>query len=372
MSTRAHVATRKGLFTIEQAPAGWSIVRTAFLGDNCSTVAHDPRDGALYVALDHGHFGSKLHRSRDGGRSWQEIPAPTYPAPPDGWVGKPTMFGQAYEWSLRLIWTLVPGAASEPGVLWCGTSPGGLFRSEDSGESWTLNRSLWDEPGRESWVGGGADQPGLHSICIDPRDPHHIAVAVSTGGVWRTRDGGDRWALVGKGLRAAFAPPGQEFDQLFQDVHCLAACQSNPDVLWVQHHNGIFRSTDGAETFTEIADVQPSVFGFPVAAHPTDPDTAWFVPAIKDEHRYPVDARVVVNRTRDGGRTFETLSTGLPQEQAYDLVYRHALDVDDTGTRLVMGSTTGSLWVSDNGGDAWHTVSEHLPPVYAVRFEKRT
>lgn len=371
MATRAHVATRKGLFTIEGTSAGWSIVRTGFLGDNCSAVTHDPRDGALYVALDHGHFGSKLHRSRDGGHTWQEIPAPKYPAPPDGWVGTPTMFGPAYEWNLRLIWTIVPGGASEPGVLWCGTSPGGLFRSDDGGDSWSLNRPLWDEPGREAWVGGGADQPGLHSICVDPRDPRHIAVAVSTGGVWRTRDGGLTWSLVGKGLRAAFAPPEQQFDQLFQDVHCLAACPARPDVMWVQHHNGIFRSTDGADTFSEITDVQPSVFGFPVAAHPTDPETAWFVPAIKDEKRYPADARVVVNRTRDGGRTFDTLSAGLPQVQAYDLVYRHALDVDDTGNRLVMGSTTGSLWVSEDGGDAWHTLSEHLPPVYAVRFEKR-
>ena len=150
----------------------------------------------------------------------------------------------------------------------------------------------------------------------------------------------------------------------------LAQCLAQPDAMWVQHHNGIFRSTDGAETFSEIRDVKPSVFGFPVAAHPSDPDTAWFVPAIKDEKRYPADGRVVVTRTRDGGRTFETLTQGLPQQHAYDLVYRHALDVDGEGTRLAFGSTTGSLWVSDNGGDSWQTISANLPPIHAVRFEK--
>ncbi|MEZ5365678.1 MAG: hypothetical protein R2748_25950 [Bryobacterales bacterium] len=94
------------------------------------------------------------------------------------------------------------------------------------------------------------------------------------------------------------------------------------------------------------------------------------MPAVKDEKRYPADGRVVVTRTRDGGKTFETLSKGLPQEHAYDLVFRHALDVDESGERLAFGSTTGSVWTSDDGGDSWSTVSTNLPPVYAVRFEK--
>jgi hypothetical protein len=133
---------------------------------------------------------------------------------------------------------------------------------------------------------------------------------------------------------------------------------------------GIFRSTDAGVSFSETTDVKPSVFGFAVAVHPDDPDTAWFVPAVKDEKRYPRDGRVVVNRTRDGGKSFETLTRGLPQEHAYDLVFRHALDIDESGERLVLGSTTGSLWITENGGDSWQTLSSNLPPVYAVRFEK--
>jgi hypothetical protein len=115
--------------------------------------------------------------------------------------------------------------------------------------------------------------------------------------------------------------------------------------------------------------VRPSGFGFAVAVHPHDADTAWFVPGIKDEHRIPVDGKLVVTRTRDGGRSFEVLDRGLPQEHAYDLVLRHALDVDASGEVLAFGSTTGSLWISENGGDDWQAVSHHLPPIYAVRFE---
>ena len=139
-------------------------------------------------------------------------------------------------------------------------------------------------------------------------------------------------------------------------------------MLWCQHHCGIWRSTDNAAHWVQLAEVPVSTFGFAVAVHPQDPDTAWFVPAVADQQRVPVDAALVVNRTRDGGRSFETLRDGLPQAGAYDLVYRHALAVSDDGARLLMGSTTGGLWASDDGGDHWRTVSLNLPPIAAVRF----
>jgi hypothetical protein len=371
MSTRCHVATRKGLFSVERGAAGWSIRGASFLGDNCTLVMHDPRGGELFAALDHGHFGVKMHRSRDAAASWQEIAAPKYPEKPADYVPKTTPAeGRPAEWSLKLVWALAPGGPNEPGVVWCGTLPGGLFRSADGGDSWELNRPLWDDPRREEWFGGGAEQPGIHSICVDPRDTRHVTIGISCGGVWGTRDAGQSWQIGGKGMRAEFMPPERQFDQNIQDPHMMVQCRANPDVVWVQHHNGIFRSEDGAESFTEITDVKPSVFGFAVAVHPKDADTAWFVPAVKDEKRYPSEGRVVVNRTRDGGKTFETLTRGLPQQHAYDLVFRHALDVDETGDRLAFGSTTGSLWLSEDGGDSWQTLSSNLPPIYAVRFEK--
>ena len=54
------------------------------------------------------------------------------------------------------------------------------------------------------------------------------------------------------------------------------------------------------------------MFGFPVVVDPADPNTAWFVPAIKDEKRIPVGGKLVVARTRDGGKTFDVLGDGLP------------------------------------------------------------
>lgn len=366
MSGRLLVGTRKGLFILERGAASWGIARVDFLGENVGLVAVDPRDGAWYATLDHGHFGTKLHRSEDAGGTWTEIAVPEYPPHPEG-THDLDGFGRPIHWKLNRFWALTPGLPSQPGRLWAGTLPGGLFRSDDRGASWSLVDSLWNMPVRKKWTGGGTDLPGIHSVSIDPRDGR-ILIAVSSGGVWESRDEGATWESRCKGLRADYVPPEQVELPEAQDPHCVVRSPTDPDRLYMQHHNGIFMSRDGAATWTEIKNVFPSVFGFPVAVHPTQPDTAWFVPAVKDEQRIPRDAKVVVNRTRDGCATFETLSQGLPQEHAYDLVYRHALDVDGTGERLAFGSSTGSLWVSENGGEAWATLSEHLPPVYVVRF----
>ncbi len=365
MSDALLVSTRKGLFSVGRGSAGWDIERVDFLGDNVSLTFVDPRNGFCYAALDHGHFGVKLHRKHNGG--WDEIAAPAYPPKPEG-LEESDMWGRPIPWSTQRIWAFAAGGADEPGVLWCGTLPGGLFRSTDHGETWQIVRALWEHPQRVKWMGGGADWPGIHSIIVDPRDSKRVWIAVSTGGIWFTDNSGESWSQRGEGMRAEHVPPELTHDPLAQDVHCLAQCAGAPHRMWVQHHNGIFVSSDEGRTFSEITDVAPSTFGFPVVVHPQEPDTAWFVPGIKDEKRIPCDGRLVVTRTRDGGRSFETLTEGLPQKHAYDLVYRHALALDASGGRLAFGSTTGGLWVSENEGDSWVGVTHTLPPVYAVRF----
>lgn len=231
-----------------------------------------------------------------------------------------------------------------------------------------MMRGLWDHPKRRQWMGGGADLPGLHSICVDHRDSRRVSVAVSTGGIWFTEDAGASWCQRGEGMRAEYVPPELIHDPIAQDVHCLAQCPAAPHRMWVQHHNGIFVSSDEGKTFAEIDGVEPSAFGFAVVVHPADPDTAWFVPEIKDEKRIPREGKLVVTRTRNGGRSFDVLTDGLPQSHAYDIVYRHALSIDDNGERLAFGSTTGGLWVSEDQGDRWTCVSHTLPPIYAVHF----
>jgi photosystem II stability/assembly factor-like uncharacterized protein len=390
MSDRLLVATRKGLFEFawDDGTLDVGAGRPHFLGEPVSMTLADPHDGTLYAALNLGHFGVKLHRLRAGAREWEECAVPVYPREPETAASASERSGEAQAQvqqegqqaqsaregapngapsTLEQIWSLEAGGGDEPGVLWAGTIPGGLFRSTDGGESWTLNRPLWDRPERSEWFGGGYDHAGIHSIIVDPRDSRHVSVGVSCGGVWQTHDGGASWRQTARGMQADYMPPERREDANIQDPHRVVQCREQPDVLWTQHHCAIFRSTDGGESWARI-EAQPSSFGFAVAVHPQDPDTAWFVPAVKDACRVPVDARFVVTRTRDGGRSFDAFAKGLPSVPAYDLVYRHGLAVDATGTRLAMGSTTGGLWTSEDGGESWRQVSAHLPPIYCVRF----
>ncbi|HLM72014.1 MAG TPA: hypothetical protein VK459_04975 [Polyangiaceae bacterium] len=363
-----YVATRKGLFNLERGgDGGYRVGRASFVGDPVTMILPDGRDGSIYAAVGHGHFGAKLHRSRDGGATWEPCTNPTYPKKPDDMDDRDPMRGTPIPWNVELIWALEAGGASEPGVLWCGTIPGGLFRSRDGGASWELMESLWLHPKRKEWFGGGYDYPGIHSICVDQRNPGKVLAGVSCGGVWATEDAGATWNLRANGMFAAYMPPERRDDPSIQDPHRIVQCKGNPDGLWAQHHNGVFRSVDGAASWKEVPNVPPSTFGFAVAVHPTSPDTAWFAPAMSDEKRVPVGAKLTVARTRDGGATFESLGRGLP-EDAYDIIYRHGLDVDPSGDRLAMGSTTGGLWTSDDQGDTWTALPARLPPVYSVRF----
>ena len=361
MSERALLSTRKGLFELHRSGAGWEIGPVHFLGEPVSIALADPRDGAVYAALNLGHFGVKLHRKDAGSDAWTEIAAPAYPP-------KPEDSTDTVEWKNKLIWSLEAGGADEPGVLWAGTLPGGLFKSSDRGESWQLVRSLWDVPERSNWFGGGYDVPGIHSISVDPRNSKHMLVGVSCGGAWRTVDGGESWAVSSTGMRADYMPPEMNENEAVQDPHRIMRSEGSPDVLWCQHHNGMWRSENGGQRWTEITKVPVSNFGFAVAAHPRDANTAWFAPAEADQRRVPVAAAMSVTRTTDGGKSFTVLRNGLPQQHCYDLVYRHGLAVDDDGASLLMGSTSGGLWATSDAGDNWTTISTTLPPIYAVRF----
>jgi hypothetical protein len=359
MADRLHVASRKGLFELARRNGAWEVVDQHFLGDPVSAVLSDS-DGTLYAALDLGHFGAKLWRREPGGR-WSEQAVPKFPSKPADSGDDP------HPWSLGKIWVLETGGV--PGRLWAGTMPGGLFRSDDAGASWSLNEALWRMPERRQWLGvAGGEQPGINSVLVDPRDPSDIRIGVSTAGVWASTDAGASWHIINRGMYAEYMPPERREEPIAQDVHRLSRCAARPAVVWCQHHNGVFHSDDSGSSWQELAAIRPAKFGFAVAAHPRDPNTAWFAPATKDERRIPVDGRVVIARTRDAGRSFDLLTKGLPQRHAYDLVWRHALAVDDSGERLAFGSTTGGLWISEDGGEFWTMPEARLPPISAVRF----
>lgn len=357
-SNRLILGTNKGLLVLAKNGNDWHLQHEAHRAIRVSYGMVDQRTGTLWALLDHGHFGTKLHRSHDGGANWEEVPAPRYPADAEIKEGQPA--------SASYLWLLQPGGADQPNRLYLGTEPGGLFQSDDNGDSFQFVESLWNHPSRpENWFGGGRDHPGLCSIQVDPRNSQHVIIGISVGGVYETNDGGQTWDGRNSGLLANYLPnPHAEYGH---DPHFMLMAPSNPDVLWQQNHCGIFRSTDGAHTWEHVSQPEgPAYFGFAIAVDENDPNTAWVAPAVDAEFRLAVDRALCISRTDDGGKTWTALRNGLPQEETYDLIYRHALDLD--GDTLVFGTTTGNLYMSENRGDSWTCLGHNYPPIFSVRF----
>lgn len=363
------LGTRKGLFLFERRGGDWKPAGVSFLGIPISFAMIDPRTGILWAGQDHGHWGCKLSRSRDRGRTWEEVAAPKYP---EGEVIKNSMMSvdpKAPEKpaTLRYIWCIAPGAADEPQRLYLGSEPGGLFVSDDGGETWALNRPLWDHPSRLAgqWFGGGRDHAGIHSIIVDPTNRKRLLVGISCAGTFETTDGGASWTVRNTGLKSSFLP--EPNPEVGHDPHLVAMCPASTKHLWQQNHCGIWKSEDGARTWANVSENGgPANFGFAIAVDEKDPQAAWVAPAVSDECRVAVGGALCICRTTDGGRTWKALREGLPQEQCYDVVFRHSLD--KAGDRLAFGTTTGNVYWSDDRGERWRCLGCHFPLVYSLRF----
>ncbi len=352
------LGTRKGLVAYRYHNNQWQVENTSFEGVPVSIAYADPRNGTWWAALDHGHWGVKLHRSHDRGANWEEVAAPAYPEGAEIKEGVPA--------STRYIWAMSHGGNGHATRLWLGTDPGGLFLSEDGGSSFQLVESLWNHPSRPSgWFGGGRDQPGIHSIVVDPRNEDHVYVGVSCAGVFETTDAGTTWEARNKGLRADFLPdPASDFGH---DPHILVAANTNPDVLWQQNHCGIFYSVDAAKNWKEISEQDgPARFGFAIAVADDNPEQAWVAPADSDAIRVAINGSLCISRTDDGGKTWKQQRNGLPQQGCFDIVYRHALAT--SGDAVAFGTTTGNLFISNDRGDNWQVINNYLPMVHSVQF----
>jgi hypothetical protein len=356
MSQKLLIGSRKGLVIFSQQKGEWCLESEHFAAIPVSYAMRDSRNGALWACLDHGHWGRKLHRSDDKGQTWRETTAPKYPeglTRPDDDAPATTSY----------IWLLQEGGKDEPNVLYCGTEPGGLFRSDDGGETFQLVETLWHHESRKNWFGGGRDHAGLCSIIVDPRDSRHIFIGLSVGGVYESRDGGETWEGRNKGLKAEYLPnPDAEYGH---DPHFMLASPSNPDVLWQQNHCGVFRTVDAGKNWDNLSQGMVK-FGFPIVLDENDDMVAWVVPAQSDEYRIPINRALAVCRTDDGGKSWKEFRTGLPQEDCYDICFRHAFD--KSGKTLAFGTTAGNLYLSEDRGESWTCVANNLADIYSVRF----
>jgi photosystem II stability/assembly factor-like uncharacterized protein len=364
------VATRKGawIYRGNTARNAWRADGPHFLGQIINHLVLDPRDGkTLLAAASTGHLGPTIFRSTNLGKTWQESPKP--PA----FRKQPPESKQAGRSVKHTFW-LTPAHANEPGVWYAGTSPQGLFRSEDGGITWNEFSGLNDDPQYRTWMGteqdGTPDGPKLHSIIIDPRDPKHLYFGMSGGGVHETRDGGKHWKPLIDGMDVV-----EGFDArtaTFHDPHCVRLCPSNPDRLYQQNHCGIYRLDRPATRWTRIGKAMPARIGdvgFPMVVHPRDAETAWVLPMDGQTvwPRTAINGEPAIYSTGNGGKSWKRLDQGLPKGQAWWTVRRQAFAADQGApVGLYFGTTSGELWASRSEGKSWACIARHLPEIYAV------
>src|ERR671934_163143 len=245
MAAAVLVGTRKGLFVLtgDETRREWAIDGPHLTGWEVFHAVRDHRDGTLHAATNNFVYGATVHRSSDGGRTWERSEG----------IGLPEDSGL----TLEKTWHVEPGRANEPGRLWLGAAPGALFRTDDGGTTWEPVRSLLEDPTRDRWQ-PGAGGMCTHSIQLDPSDPQRMYVGISAAGVFRSRDGGASWELLTEGLPQsawqAVKREGMSFDR------------HDPVGIYLGTQSGsLFVSPDGGGEWLEAAHYLPEILSVEAA-----------------------------------------------------------------------------------------------------------
>lgn len=351
--TELLVGTKKGLFVLEGEPGrGFEVTSRSFAGEPVEYAMRDRRNGRYLAATSSPFYGPKLWWSDDLSGDWNQ--AAGLELPEDGSA------------PLARLWVVVPGV--EDGHLLAGGDPGVLFESRDGGATWELNEGLWGHPTRSDWQPGGGGLC-LHTIVPWPDDPSRLLVAISAVGVWLSDDAGRSWRHSNTGIVPRYLPEDARDVEIGFCVHGVQRSQTRPERLFMQFHDGVYRSDDAGATWVDAVGNLPSDFGFPVVTDPADPDSAYVIPLVGAMDRVTPEGRVTVWETRDAGGSWEPRTDGLPIVDAYLTVLREAFDStgEGSGLELYFGATSGDVFGSGDAGRSWATVADHLPPVYSVR-----
>ena len=350
------VGTMKGAFVL-RSNAGrkrWDVGGPYSIGSPVYTMGFDNRKGRnrLWWSQQSFRWGSSLISSDNYGKTATE---------PETYSIK---FPEESGLTLKNIWQLqMP--AGEPDTMYCGVEPSALFVSRDAGKSWAPVKGLLEHPHRPKWTPGGGGMC-LHTIVPHPTDPKRMIIAMSTGGVYRTEDGGNSWRARNHGIRAEFLP--EKFPEFGQCVHKVVCHRSKPERLYAQNHWGLYRSDDSGDNWKDIAKGVPSDFGFAMVGHPHDPETAYIVPIESDEYRCTPEGKLRVYRTRNGGGSWEALTRGLPQKNALETVLRDGLAADSLDPAgIYFGTRSGKVYGSNDEGKSWQLILEGVPAVVCVK-----
>ena len=360
--------TRKGGFILvgNKARRRWQLWGPYNPGTDFFHLVYDPRTGGRILAASNSMwFGPQVEYSDDLGRTWQQArEQPRFSDKPE--------YAEHDGPTVSNVWHIETGRDCEPNTLYAGVQPAALFKSTDSGNTWREVEGLGRHPTRSEWMPGFGGLC-LHSIALDPANPDRMWVGISSAGAFRTDDGGDNWLPTNRGVRADFNP-GDPLPEWGQCPHKLLVHPSTPGLLYQQNHCGVYRTCDGGDEWTNITEGLPSSFGFVLGLHPREPETLFVLP--EDEVlgtdvgggiRYASGARFRVFRSRTGGRDWEALTNGLPQEHAYLHVLREGMATDSLDpVGVYVGTVNGQVFYSRDEGDHWELMVENLPPINSV------
>jgi photosystem II stability/assembly factor-like uncharacterized protein len=364
---RVLVGTKKGAFILsaDGKRQQWTVDGPHFGGWEIYHLKGSPLDpNRIYASQSSGWFGQTVHRSDDGGKSWETVGNEfVY----DGVPGTHQWYdGTEHPWEFQRVWHLEPSPA-DLDTVYAGAEDAALFRSTDGGATWIELSGLREHDTGSLWQ-PGAGGLCLHTIIVDPANPQRIYVAISAAGAFRTDDGGKSWRPITKGLLSNYIPDPEA--EIGHCVHHIAMHPSRPEVLFMQKHWDVMRSDDAGDNWYEVSGNLPSDFGFVIDVHAHEPETLYVVPIESDSLHYPPQGKLRVYRSRTGGNEWEALTKGLPQKNCYVNVLRDAMAVDSLSPGGVyFGTTGGQVYGSADSGDNWQEIVGGLPKVLSVEVQ---
>ncbi|QDU85933.1 BNR/Asp-box repeat protein [Planctomycetes bacterium Pla163] len=373
------VGTRKGGFALKRSSDGtWRQVGDPIrLGVQVNDFQQDPRRPEVWLHTAGGdfHLGPTVFRSTDAGGTWAEASKPPAFDQVTEEGAEPRHDGTSRGLTVQRSFWFAPGHASESDTWYVATTPQGLFRSEDGGDTWSGVDGFNHHPQYRTWTGeppGPPDGPFLHSVLVDPRDASHLFVSMSAGGTFESHDAGKSWAPINAGVRVDFGP--EPYPEFGQDPHCVIQHPADPDLLYQQNHCGIYRvDLREGRQWSRIGDNMPKEIGdigFGIVGHPTRPGTVWVLPmdGTRTWPRTAPGGRLAMYRTDDGGQSWTRQDSGLPACGSWIGAKRQALAVIGApdAPEVCFGATCGEVWVGRDGGERFECVARHLPEIYSL------
>jgi photosystem II stability/assembly factor-like uncharacterized protein len=366
-AVRVLVGTRKGAFvlTSDGSRKTWKVDGPHFAGWEIFHLKGSPADpNRVYASQSSSWFGQVMHRSNDGGKTWETVGNQfAYEGP----VNEHRWYDNSpHPYEFKRVWHLEP-SLDDPDHVYAGVEDAALFETTDGGTTWAELNGIRTHHTAKDW-NPGAGGLCLHTIIIDPTNPDRIHIAISAAGAFRSDDGGKTWTATNRGLRSNHIPdPDAEFGHC---VHHVAMQRSRPKTLFMQKHWDVMRSDDGADSWREISGNLPTDFGFVIDVNSNEPDTVYVIPITSDSHHFVADGKLRVYRSKTGGDDWEALTKGLPQKDCYVNVLRDAMAVDELDPcGVYFGTSGGQVYVSPDGGDSWNPIVRDLPAVLSVEVQ---